>query len=147
MTKRTKEEVYKDLEGIFEVKKLEDYCEQIANDLEEEGEKFLTHFQAYQVIFARLTSKQKKEIIPFLQEEPAVLLFNSAVAHWSATVIEQQAPQIEKVMQEYSVSQGEAAVAADEAFSEQIGYTTSFVTCLTSAIIQVIEEVKNKEGD
>ena len=29
MTKRTKEEVYKDLEGIFEVKKLEDYCEQI----------------------------------------------------------------------------------------------------------------------
>ena len=50
-------------------------------------------------------------------------------------------------MQEYSVSQGEAAMAADEAFSEQIGYTTSFVTCLTSAIIQVIEEVKNKEGD
>ena len=46
MTKRTKEEVYKDLEGIFEIKKLEDYCEQIANDLEEEGEKFLTLFQA-----------------------------------------------------------------------------------------------------
>ena len=147
MTKKTKEEVYKDLEGIFEVKKLEDYCEQIANDLEEEGKEFLTHFQAYQVIFARLTSKQKKEIIPFLQEEPAVLLFNSAVDYWITTVIKQQAPQIEKIMQEYSVSQGEAAVAADKAFSEQVGYNTSFVTCLTSAIMQVIEEVKNKEGD
>ena len=146
MTKKTKEEVY-GVEGIFEVKKLENYCEQIANDLEEEGKKFLTHFQAYQVIFARLTSKQKNEIIPFLQEESAVLLFNSVVTHWTSVIIEQQAPKIEKVMQEYSVSQGEAAVAADEAFSEQVGYTTSFVTCLTSAIMQVIEEVKNKEGD
>ena len=147
MTKKTKEEVYKDLEGIFEIKKLEDYCGQIINDLENEDEKFLTHFQAYQVIFARLTSKQKKEIIPFLQEKTAVLLFNSAVAYWSNTVTEQQAPKIKKVMQDYNVSQEEATTAVDVVFSEQIGYAISFITCLNSIIIQVIEEVKNKEGD
>ena len=147
MTKKTKEEIYKDLKGIFEIKKLEEYCEEIANNLEEEGEKFITHFQAYQVIFSRLTSKQKKEIIPFLQEKSAVLLFNSAVSQWASIIIEQQTPQIEKVMQKYSISQGEAAIIASEAFSEQVGYTTSFIACLNSMIIGVIEEIKKEGGD
>ena len=131
--------VNREMDNYLNVGKLLDNC---ATVLEEHGKTFTLTFQIWRFALENLSEEQINEILvekPFIKDKKT--FFDNALNAWAGTISETLTKKTTTLMVKHPISQGEALLAADHAYEQQIGYIQSFVYAIiiNTDIIEKIE--------
>lgn len=136
--------------GEFE-KKFKTHFEDVLSNYDGDG--FLTNFQAWYYVLTHFTNEQIIDFTPdfllkcFYDPEDYVdMYYDTIVSTFEKSIRKQQVEVIYEIMTTKSVSQGEAMIIADEAFSNEIGYFYAFTMSLYGCFNAMRELIKDADN-
>lgn len=124
--------VNREMDNYLDIGKLLDGCKTV---LEEHNEKFMLTFQIWRFALENLSEEQINEILvekPFIKDKKT--FFDDTLKAWVETISKALSEKTTKAMINHPISEGEALLAADHAYEQQIGYMQSFVYAIITSI-------------